>query len=96
MALGARSVENTVTEEALRRDLVLKTMPAIATAFSQNFGEMKFVNFGGGAGSEADPVAFVARAFAQVMEVARSAGLDLGKIGGPTGGPAASAPPKDL
>lgn len=77
IALGARVVENTVTEEALRRDLVIKTLPAIAGAFAQNFGEMKFVQFGG-EGQGGDPVSFITRAFAQVVEVAKTSGLDLG------------------
>lgn len=76
VAAAQRAVENTITEEALRRDLVVRTLPAIAGSFAQNFGEMKFVNLGGGEGN--DPVAFVAKAFAQVLEVAKSAGLDVG------------------
>ncbi len=76
LALGSRQIDNLITEEAIRRDLVTKTMPAIAEAFAQNFGEMRFLQMGGnGDGQQADPLSFIARAFAQVMEVAQQAGL---------------------
>lgn len=82
LALGSKQIENLVTTEAIQRDLVLKTMPAIAAAFAASMGETKFVHFGGsgGAGGEggADPISFVTRAIAQVLEVARSQGIEFG------------------
>ena len=81
IALGARNVDNTVSEEAIRREFVQTSLPQIAAAFSQNFGEMRFTNFGGSGADGGDPLTFVAKAFAQVIEVAKSAGIDVTAIG---------------
>lgn len=81
VALGAKQVENLVSEEALRRDFVQQALPKIASAFSQNFGEIRFTQFGGSGSEGGDPLSFVAKAFAQVIEIARGAGIDLGPVG---------------
>lgn len=81
IALLAKQVENTVSEEAIRRDFVQTALPQIAAAFTQNFGEMRFTQFGGGGENGGDPLTFVAKAFAQVIEVAKSAGIDVAAIG---------------
>ena len=81
IALLAKQVDNTVSEEAIRRDFVQTTLPQIAAAFSQNFGEIRFTQFGGGSADGADPLTFVAKAFAQVLEVAKGAGIDVAALG---------------
>ncbi len=73
VALGRRQVANLVSDEAIRRELVAQTIPAVAAAFAKNFGEMRFTQIGGVEGG--DPMSFMAKAFAQVVEVARSAGF---------------------
>lgn len=80
--LGAKQIENLVSDEAIKRDFVQQALPQIAAAFSQNFGEIRFTQFGGGSGEGGgDPLTFVAKAFAQVIEVAKSAGIDVTAIG---------------
>lgn len=81
VAMLAKTVDNTVSEESIRRDFVQLTLPQIAAAFSQNFGEMRFTQFGGSGDGGGDPLTFVAKAFAQVLEVAKSAGIDVTTIG---------------
>ena len=82
VSLGAKQIENLISEEAIKRDFVQKALPQIASAFSQNFGEIRFTQFGGGNGDGGgDPLTFVAKAFAQVIEVAKSAGIDVTSLG---------------
>lgn len=77
-----RAVENTISDERIRMALVEQALPAMAQAFAQQFGEVRFTQFGG---EVSDPAAMVARALAQVFEIAQSFGLSLG--------PKAPAPP---
>lgn len=90
LALGARQIENLISDEAIRRDMVLKALPALAEAFAQNFGEMRFLQIGDGGKDGADPLAFIGKAFAQVMEIAKASGLKLGEGNGKP--PASPAP----
>jgi flotillin len=75
-----REIDNTVSDDRIRMTLVESALPAIAQAFSQQFGEVRFTQIGGGDGN--DPTAMIARSIAQVLEVAKSLGLRLGSATG--------------
>lgn len=74
LARAQRDIDNTISEDRIRMALVERALPAMAEAFAQSFGEVKLTHIGGEA---ADPAAMVARAIAQVIEVARTMGLGL-------------------
>lgn len=75
MARDQRAVENTISDDRIRMALVEQALPAMAQAFAQQFGEVRFTQFGGDAN---DPATMVARALGQVFEMAQSFGLSLG------------------
>lgn len=65
-------VELLIGGERTLRELVTRGLPQIASAFQQSFGEIHYTQVGSGEG----PGAPIAQAFAQVLAVARSFGLD--------------------
>ena len=65
-------IEQLVGGERTLRELVTRGLPQIASAFQQSFGEIHYTQVGSGDG----PGAPIAQAFAQVLAVARSFGLD--------------------
>ena len=74
-----QEIENTVSEDRIRMTLVEQSLPAMAQAFAQQFGEVRFTQIGGGDG--ADPASMVARSLGQLFELARGMGLNLGGNG---------------
>ena len=66
-----RRIEDTISDERLRLEMV-RALPAIAQAFSQQLGEVHLTSIGG---DGASPATLVAGALAQVLEVARAAGI---------------------
>ena len=78
LARQARDVENLLPEERVRYDFVVSTLPAIAQAFARSLGPVHLTQIdstGNGKG-----LGFLGEAFAQVLAVGRSAGLDLGSL----------------
>ena len=69
-----RRIEDTISDERLRLEMV-RALPAIAQAFSQQLGEVHLTSIGG---DGASPATLVAGALAQVLEVARAAGISFG------------------
>lgn len=70
-----KRIDNTFSEDRIQMELVTKALPAIASAFAQSYGEVHLTQIGNGEGS--DPSTMIAGAIAQVMEVARAAGLSV-------------------
>ena len=75
LARASKDIENSISDDRIRMALVEHSLPAIAQAFAQQFGEVRFTQIGGGEGG--DPASMVARSIAQVIEVARSMGVRL-------------------
>lgn len=71
-----RDIENTVSEDRIRMALVEQSLPAMAQAFAQQFGEVRFTQIGGG--DDNNPSAMIARSLAQILEIARGMGVNLG------------------
>lgn len=69
-----RIIENSISDDRIRLELVQKSLPAIAQAFAQKFGEVHLTQIGAGG---SDPNSLIAGAIAQVMEIARASGIDL-------------------
>ncbi|ACY17668.1 SPFH domain-containing protein [Haliangium ochraceum] len=67
-----KQVENTVSEDRIRMALVERSLPAVAQAFAQQFGEARFTQIGG---AGLDPSAMVGNALTQVLDIARALGL---------------------
>ncbi|HVV86034.1 MAG TPA: hypothetical protein VHE35_23400, partial [Kofleriaceae bacterium] len=59
--------------DRLQQALVTVGLPALASAFQQSFGEIHYTQLGGVDGGPAHPIA---SAFAQLLAIARSFGLD--------------------
>ncbi len=74
LARAERDTENVVSDEKIRLALVETGLPAIASAFAQKFGEVKFTSIGGDA---ADPSALIGKGIAQVMELVKSVGAEV-------------------
>lgn len=74
LARANREIENFVSDDKIRLTLVETGLPALAAAFSQKFGEVKFTSFGGDA---ADPSAMIGKGIAQVMELVKTVGRDV-------------------
>ena len=74
-----REIENTISEDRIRMTLVEQSLPAMAQAFAQQFGEVKFTQIGGG--DDNNPATMIARSLAQIMEIARGMGLNIGGSG---------------
>jgi regulator of protease activity HflC (stomatin/prohibitin superfamily) len=74
-ARQARELENLLPEQRIRYEFVTKALPAIARAFAESMGPIHVTQIsGGGDGRGPSPLADT---FAQLLAVARSAGLDL-------------------
>ncbi|MBA3545222.1 MAG: hypothetical protein H0T76_01935, partial [Nannocystis sp.] len=69
-----KEIENLVSDDRIRLALVETGLPAVASAFAQKFGEVKFTSFGGEAG---DPSAMIGRGIAQVMTLVKQVGADV-------------------
>ncbi len=70
-----RDIDNSISEDRIQMTLVEQSLPAMAQAFAQQFGEVKFTQIGG---EGSDPSAMIARSLAQIFEMAKSLGLRLG------------------
>ena len=79
LARAQKDIDNSISEDRIRMALVQNSLPAIAQAFAQQFEEVRFTQIGGAEGG--DPATMVARSIAQVVEIARSMGLNLGGSG---------------
>ncbi|NMC69279.1 MAG: hypothetical protein GYA57_04315, partial [Myxococcales bacterium] len=75
-----REVENAVGENRVAEEFVLQALPEIARAFGSQFGRISVTQWGGAAGPAGSPLSPLAAAFAQLLEVARAHGIDLGRI----------------
>lgn len=74
-ARQARELENLLPEPRIRYEFVTRALPAIARAFAESMGPIHVTQIsGGGDGRGPSPLADT---FAQLLAVARSAGLDL-------------------
>jgi hypothetical protein len=62
-------IENFVSDDKIRLAMVETGLPALASAFAQKFGEVKFTSFGG---DSADPSAMIGKGIAQVMELVKT------------------------
>ncbi len=69
-----REIENLVSDDKIRLALVETGLPAVASAFAQKFGEVKFTAIGGDAG---DPSAMIGRGIAQVMALVKDVGAEV-------------------
>ena len=78
---GLRDVENSCPDERIRYELVTTALPAIAEAFVESMGPVHLTRISSG-GEQGGDLGFLAEGLAQVLAVARSAGLDLGRIWG--------------
>ena len=75
LARATRELENLLPEQRIRYEFVTHTLPAIARAFAESLGPIHVTQIsGGGDGRGPSPLADT---FAQLLAVARSAGLDL-------------------
>jgi regulator of protease activity HflC (stomatin/prohibitin superfamily) len=72
---ATREIENLVSDDKIRLALVETGLPAVASAFAQKFGEVKFTAIGGG--DAADPSAMIGKGIAQVIELVRTVGADV-------------------
>jgi hypothetical protein len=76
-----REVENLIPEQRLRYELVTGTLPAIARAFAESLGPVHLTQITGA--GDGTGLGFLAEAVAQVLAVARAAGVDVGGLLGP-------------
>lgn len=72
-----RDIDNSISEDRIRMTLVEQSLPAMAQAFAQQFGEVSFTQIGG---DGSDPSAMIARSLAQIFEMAKGLGLRLGTV----------------
>jgi hypothetical protein len=79
-ARRAREVENLLPDERLRYELITRALPAIAQAFAESFGPIHLTALGPG-GEAGNGLSLFSRAFAEVLAVARSAGVELPGFG---------------
>jgi len=75
-----REIEGQFTDERLRHEFITVALPALARAFVEGLGEVHHTRFVTGQGGS-EP-ALLTETVAQLLEVARASGLDLGKIVG--------------
>jgi regulator of protease activity HflC (stomatin/prohibitin superfamily) len=73
-ARAQKEIENLVSDDKIRLALVETGLPAVASAFAQKFGEVKFTSIGGEGG---DPSAMVGRGIAQVMTLVKQVGAEV-------------------
>lgn len=71
---ATKEIENLVSDDRIRLALVDTGLPAVAAAFAQKFGEVKFTSFGG---DGADPSAMIGKGIAQVMTLVKDLGAEL-------------------
>jgi hypothetical protein len=69
-----KEIENLVSDDKIRLALIETGLPAVASAFAQKFGEVKFTSIGGEGG---DPSAMIGRGIAQVMTLVKQVGADV-------------------
>ena len=69
LARANREIENFVSDDKIRLAMVETGLPALASAFAQKFGEVKFTSFGG---DSADPSAMIGKGIAHVMELVKT------------------------
>ena len=80
-------IELLLSQGRVMRDLVVTGLPHIAQAFKQSFGTINYTQFSGAA--DGNPMAMIGSAIGQVLTVAKSFGLDPGKLGPPAAASAA-------
>lgn len=73
IARAAREVDNLVSDDRIRMALVETGLPALAGAFAQKFGEVRFTSFGEGG----DPSTMIARGIGQALALVKQVGGDL-------------------
>jgi len=81
---ATKEIENMISDDRIRMALVDTGLPAVAAAFAQKFGEVKFTSFGGDA---SDPSALIGKGITQVMTLVKDLGAELlpaRKVAGPT------------
>lgn len=92
LAREAKELENLLPEQRIRYEFVTRTLPAIARAFAESLGPIHVTQISGGAdGRGPSPLADT---FAQLLAVARSAGLDLAGLWHGPGDPPDGKPPR--
>jgi flotillin len=74
LSRAEREIENVVSDSSIRLALVETGLPALASAFGQKFGEVKFTAVGGDA---ADPSIMISRGIAQVMQLMKTVGAEV-------------------
>lgn len=74
LSRAEREIENVVSDGSIRLALVETGLPAIASAFGQKFGEVKFTAVGGDA---TDPSIMIGRGIAQVMQLMKTVGAEV-------------------
>ncbi|MBL9100203.1 MAG: hypothetical protein JNL82_04540 [Myxococcales bacterium] len=74
VARANRDIENLVSDDKIRLALVETGLPALAAAFAQKFGEVKFTSFGG---DGSDPSAMIGKGIAHVLELVKTVGSDV-------------------
>jgi flotillin len=74
VARAQKEIENLVSDDKIRLALIETGLPAVASAFAQKFGEVKFTSFGGEA---SDPSAMIGRGIAQVMTLVKQVGAEV-------------------
>ncbi|MBI5524753.1 MAG: hypothetical protein HY897_00310 [Deltaproteobacteria bacterium] len=75
-----REIENAVAEGRLTEQFVSEALPEIARAFSAQFGRIHVMQISGGNGHGAGAMSPLVTAFAQLLEVAKGQGIDLGAL----------------
>ncbi len=73
-ARAAKEIENMISDDRIRLALIDTGLPAVASAFAQKFGEVKFTSIGTG---DADPSAMIGRGIAQVMNLVKDMGAEV-------------------
>ena len=71
---ATKEIENMVSDDRIRLALVDTGLPAVAAAFAQKFGEVKFTSIGTGDG---DPSALIGKGIAQVMALVKDVGAEV-------------------
>jgi flotillin len=71
---ATKEIENMVSDDRIRLALVDTGLPAVASAFAQKFGEVKFTSIGTGDG---DPSAMIGKGIAQVMALVKDVGAEV-------------------
>lgn len=73
-ARAAKEIENMISDDRIRLALIDTGLPAVASAFAQKFGEVKFTSIGTG---DSDPSAMISRGIAQVMNLVKDVGAEV-------------------